>query len=192
MKTGLPETFILFDLEYTAWQGSMDRNWSGENEYREIIQIGALRVSAMNEVDSFNEFVRPEKNPKLSEFIIELTGITQKNIKEQGLSFFEALESFTRFVGNVPAFCFGRDTEVLEENAGFHGQKLMLSRDQFHDFRAQSVEIWKKAGIDIYEFSSGSLIEAFTKVPERRAHDAVNDMRNLLDAIRELKNISDR
>ena len=40
----LPDTFIIFDTEFTAWEGSMERNWSGENEYRELVQISAFRI----------------------------------------------------------------------------------------------------------------------------------------------------
>ena len=38
----LPDTFIIFDTEFTAWEGSMERKWSGENEYKELIQISTL------------------------------------------------------------------------------------------------------------------------------------------------------
>lgn len=40
----LPETFIIFDTEYTSWEGSQERNWNGENEFRELVQISAIRV----------------------------------------------------------------------------------------------------------------------------------------------------
>ena len=36
--------FVLFDLEFTAWEGSLERGWSEPWEAREIIQIGAVRV----------------------------------------------------------------------------------------------------------------------------------------------------
>ena len=32
---------VVYDLEYTAWEGSLERNWGGPNEDPEIIQIGA-------------------------------------------------------------------------------------------------------------------------------------------------------
>ena len=40
----LPDTFIIFDTEFTAWEGSQERKWSGENEFRELVQISAIRV----------------------------------------------------------------------------------------------------------------------------------------------------
>ena len=37
---------VVFDLEYTAWEGSMGRCWSEDWEHREIVQIGAVLVDA--------------------------------------------------------------------------------------------------------------------------------------------------
>ena len=36
--------FVLFDTEYTAWEGSHERDWSGEGEHREIIQVSPSRL----------------------------------------------------------------------------------------------------------------------------------------------------
>ena len=47
---------MVFDLEFTSWPGSNERNWSLPNEDREIIQIGAVKIETtgdMREVDSF-------------------------------------------------------------------------------------------------------------------------------------------
>ena len=41
----LPNEFIIFDTEYTSWEGSLKRNWSNKNEYKELVAIGALHVS---------------------------------------------------------------------------------------------------------------------------------------------------
>lgn len=189
MRLEMPEEFVLFDLEFTSWPGAHERGWSGPNEYREIIQIGAIRVLGDKEVDSFCVFVRPEKNPQLSEFIIELTGITQSDVDEKGLGFPEALVQFREFVGSLPAYCFGHDTEVIEENAGFHGDSLSLSREQFHNLRPIVAPVFLEKGVDIDKYSSGTLVEAFTGAPGFRAHDAVNDMRNLLKAITLLEHV---
>ena len=40
----LPNFFILFDTEYTAWKGSLDKNWSGSSEYKEILQIIGFKL----------------------------------------------------------------------------------------------------------------------------------------------------
>ena len=87
----LPEKFIIFDTEYTAWEGSQQRNWSGENEYMELVQIGALKViktdTTIKVVKKFNIYVKPKKNPELSEYFINLTGITQNIIDKKAVTF---------------------------------------------------------------------------------------------------------
>ena len=32
------DRFVIYDTEYTAWEGSLARNWSGPNEHRELLQ----------------------------------------------------------------------------------------------------------------------------------------------------------
>ena len=60
----------------------MEHNWSRPNEYREIVQIGAIlvEVKQFTEIDHINLFVKPNKNPILSEYFTNLTGISQKDI----------------------------------------------------------------------------------------------------------------
>ena len=66
-----------FDMEWTAWEGSWSRSWSAPGEYREIVQIGAVKLdggNALGERDSFDVLVRPPRNPVLSDYFIALTG----------------------------------------------------------------------------------------------------------------------
>jgi inhibitor of KinA sporulation pathway (predicted exonuclease) len=181
-----PPEFVLFDLEYTAWQHSQERKWSDPGEHREVIQIGAIRVSAadLNETESLLEYVRPQLNPMLSDFIIELTGITQYDVDTRGVPFSEALKHLAGFIGTTPAYCWGRDTEVLEENCKLLSVPFILNRSACINLRPLLAPTFLNRGVDIANYSSGTLINAFTDSPALRAHDALNDMRNLLDAIR--------
>lgn len=188
MKLDLPEKFVLFDLEYTAWEDSKEHKWSRPGEYKEVIQIGAIRVAGFLEDADFCEYVRPVKNPQLSEFIIDFTGITQADVDKKGLTFEEALSRFLQFVQKSPAYCWGIDTEVLEGNSALLGGVLQLPRSQFQNLKPIVVPLLEKAGIDERKYSSGTLIQAFG-TSTRRAHDAVNDMRNLLDALNELQKV---
>ena len=43
-KDLLPDTFIILDTEYTSWKGSQERNWSRKNEYKELVQIAAIKI----------------------------------------------------------------------------------------------------------------------------------------------------
>ena len=49
--TSLPPTIIIFDTEFTAWAGSQERDFSGPNEYRELVEIGAIKIDTR----TFNE-----------------------------------------------------------------------------------------------------------------------------------------
>ena len=42
-------SLTVFDLEYTAWECSMARSWLTPGEFREVVQIGAVKLDA----DSF-------------------------------------------------------------------------------------------------------------------------------------------
>ena len=93
---------LIFDLEFTSWPGSNERNWSLPEEDREIIQIGAIKIELtgkMRELDSFQILVRPLKNPILSDYFVDLTGITQDKVEKNGVLFPVALSQFVNFIG---------------------------------------------------------------------------------------------
>ncbi|SRR5690554_3796863 len=67
--------FILFDIEATCWDGYHS------NGIQEIIELGAISYDRFGEESgTFLEFVRPEINPRLSKYCMELTGITQNEV----------------------------------------------------------------------------------------------------------------
>lgn len=181
----LPASFVLFDTEYTAWPDSLETDWGGENEYREIIQIGAIGVDrdTLAETDAFSVVVKPVRNPQLSEFIIGLTGISQDDV-EAGVSFADALTAFEGFVRDRPAYCWGRDVSVFDENGELTGDSRRLPKSQYADLKPLIVPLLEARGIDETRYSSGTLYKAFGLPSARAAHDALNDMRNLLDALR--------
>eukprot|EP01052_Picozoa_sp_SAG31_P000560 SAG31_NODE_16_length_36206_cov_27.355728_29_plen_221_part_00 len=105
---GLPAEFVLWDTEFTAWEGSWKRGWSEDWEHREIICIAAIRVRwdavdnggggggtkpALRPLGRFSLFVRPHVNAELSDYITALTGITQADV-DGGVELVPALESF--------------------------------------------------------------------------------------------------
>ena len=85
---------IIFDLEATCWE-------KGSNIDRmEIIEIGAAKlVSEVYEVsDTFSTFVRPTREPILSDFCKNLTTISQSEVESAPI-FPEALENFLNWIG---------------------------------------------------------------------------------------------
>jgi 3'-5' exoribonuclease 1 len=89
--------YVIADLEATCWE-------KGTTPARmEIIEIGAVTLSsAAGDVTSeFGEFVRPVREPILSEFCIRLTGIRQSDVDGAG-TFAEVFPRFLEWIGPAP------------------------------------------------------------------------------------------
>lgn len=88
-EINLTKTYISLDLETTGLNPKTDR----------IIEIGALKVVEGQPVDTFSTFVNPGR--RLTERIVELTGITDEQLKDApviGDVFPELME----FIGDAP------------------------------------------------------------------------------------------
>jgi inhibitor of KinA sporulation pathway (predicted exonuclease) len=182
----LAEQFIIFDLEWTTWEGAEERQWSGPNEYREVVEIGAIKVNGktLEEIGSFDRYVRPQKNQQLSEFFITLTGITQEKIEKEGVDFAAALKDFFGWCQGLPIYSWGvNDPKVLKENSTLAGIPFPFKDDQFFNMR----DLFKNRGIPADEYTSGTITKAFGKDPLRRAHSGINDSRTILDGLRYLE-----
>ena len=56
---------LIIDAEWTSWEGSMERNWSLENEYREIVQISAIKIhnlETLHNTKFFSIYIKPKIN----------------------------------------------------------------------------------------------------------------------------------
>jgi inhibitor of KinA sporulation pathway (predicted exonuclease) len=116
-------TATVFDLEFTAWEGSLQRRWMGPGEYKELVQIGAVKVDAatFEVLAEFEVLVRPRLNPVLSAYFEKLTGITNAAIAGRGVDFLDAYERFAEFCAGAPICAFGRDDLVFAENMRLYG-----------------------------------------------------------------------
>jgi len=180
-----PERFVLMDTEFTAWEGPT-RGWDQPGKYKEIIQIGCVACDAnLSETGSLSIYVRPEKNPILSEYIKNLTGITQDHV-DAGSTLAQAVAQLSAFCGGASMYSWGTDGDVILDNCTLIGVDASIPRSQFIDLSVTVWPILESQGIDPEKYSSGSLITAFGK-EGAPAHDAVNDMRNLLVVLQELR-----
>ncbi len=178
----LPEEFIIFDTEYTAWEGSHERGWDREGEYKELVQIGAIRVSGLEEVDSFLCYVRPERNPLLSEYFIQLTHITQRDLEEKGVSFKEARDTFIAWSQGLTTYSYGPDVDILLGNEVLQGLPSIIVKELFKDVR----EVFSLHGVSVKDYSSGTIPKAFGVTPPPNPHDALNDARSILLGLTQL------
>jgi len=109
---------IIFDTEFTTWEGAMQRRWSGPGEYRELVQIGAVRINAttFDVLETMELLTRPVRNPVLSDYFIKLTGITQEQLECEGVSFAAGLQRFMEFTKGLVPWSYGGDVDILAEN----------------------------------------------------------------------------
>ena len=176
MRVSSP-TITIFDLEYTAWECSMARHWLTPGEYREVVQIGAVKLNADSfaELDSFDALVRPRMNPRLSAYFQNLTGITQDAVTARGMDFADAYARFLEFVGDGPIAAFGRDSQVLRDNLRLYGIEDARPLPVFYDLRGW----FAVQGMDPRGMLSCDIAPALGVPFVGQAHNALNDARSL-------------
>jgi inhibitor of KinA sporulation pathway (predicted exonuclease) len=176
--------FVVFDTEFTAWPGSLQANWQRPGEYREIVQIGAVKLSASDLLERANLciLIRPRHNPQLSSYFTELTGITQNILDREGVDLLDALKQFSAFTVDAAAIVSnGSDGEVLLENCRLITVECPIDSNLFHNIRSELAEL---LGIDQSIADSSQLPAIIGRKPFGRAHDALADARGVVLAIR--------
>jgi inhibitor of KinA sporulation pathway (predicted exonuclease) len=168
---------VIFDLEFTAWEGSMESRWTRPGEFTEVVQIGAVKLDAMSlkEVDSFDMLVRPRVNPVLSEYLVALTGITNEAVARRGVDFITAYRAFLDFVGDARTWAHGRDDLILADNLKRYGWERALPLPPYANavpwFTAQGIDLNGKRACDVAELAGA--------VFAGRKHDALCDARGV-------------
>ena len=104
--------YIIFDLE---WNNAY--SYARKGFMNEIIEIGAVKLNERLEiVDTFKQLVKPKITKKLSGRCKNLTNITNEELKENGISFNDAITDFaqwSRGEGNVFLSWSNSDLYVL-------------------------------------------------------------------------------
>jgi len=187
---GLPKRIVIFDNEVTTWEGAAARNWSGPGEYRELVQLAAALVDTedFTELCVYKILAKPRINPILSEYFIDLTHITQKEVDERGVDFSLVLDHFYAWCGEDDLYSFDKvdvsrlfDRDVLIENCDLYGLEFPFETERFRNIN----EIFAEHGIIVKQ--SGRAPEAFGEEPKLRSHDALNDVRGLIRGLQLLK-----
>lgn len=186
--------FILFDIEYTAWEGSQERNWSYKYEYKEIICISALKINNNNNklsiVDKFNYYVKPKINPILSDYIIKLTGITQHTINTIAYNFIDVLEKFYIFCKDYNIYSYGNDYTELKINLELNNipvlSKYYKWECKFYDIKP----IFQNYNINTNNYTSGTIYKSVNLIPTEniKVHDSMWDTYSLFITLNFLLN----
>jgi len=176
---------VIFDTEFTAWQGSNDRNWSLDWEHREVIQIAAVKVELTQKgaqvISSFNTLVKPSINPTLSDYIIELTGIEQHVLDEMGVDYPAALQQMYLFSqqGNFPCYSWGNDKNVLIDNCLLNAIDMPHFPAGFYNLNSTI----RNANIDGAHLCSGELANHLGLDLQGHVHNALYDVRSIALAL---------
>lgn len=158
-------SFIIFDTEYTSWQGCQQNGWRG-NRKKEIVQIAALKISdTLDVLEQFNVLCKPTINPVLSDYFTNLTHITNEMINKNGKSFSQAYKEFEDFVGTN--ICYSHawgadflnesDGAILKENLYLYG--LQPNKNiTYRNIAPVFAQLYEKNHIVVQSQSSGQIV----------------------------------
>lgn len=175
-KDLLPDTFIILDTEYTSWKGSQERNWSKKNEYKELVQIAAIKIKKTQKtlklVKKLNIYVKPKKNPQLSDYFINLTNISQEMIDEKGIKFKEAMKKIYKFCRNnknekYPVLSYGNDYGIIKENLKLNS---INKKSRYYKWEKcfYDVRFFFDLFTDSSKYTSGTIYKAFNIKPNTK------------------------
>jgi len=188
------QSIVVFDTEFTSWPTAKATLWGSPGEHREIIQIAARRWDCdgdWREGERFVSFVCPQISPKLSPFIKELTGITQKQV-DTADTVEVVMRRFKKFASGALCYSNGNDINALAENFGLLGKKNPLSYTQtrtLYPWIYQKIEKTLGRKFKWQSYSSGRLYELFKiKLASDAVHDAMHDVDSLCATIEQLGN----
>ena len=168
--------YIVMDMEWNQpWPGSPSSKKVLPVQIRgEIIQIGAVRVTEDQQVgDEFQILIKPKYYRHLNRRVSKLTGIKETQLREEGVTFPEAIAAFHDWCGEDIVFLTWGfdDIGILREN-------LML-----FNLDTAFTEKWYNAQMIFNAQTDGATaqkalktaMEIFGIEATRPAHDALGD-----------------
>lgn len=170
---------VVFDLEATCWPGRRSRR-----EEMETIEIGAVRLGPdLGPLgDEFSMFVRPVRNPVLSDFCVRLTSISQSDV-DAAREFPEVLEEFVDWARpqSLSALCSWGDYDVKQlcRDCRYHGLEgpswLVGGHPQHVNVRREYADVYNGGRLCTVPEAVGHLGLSF----EGTLHRGVDDARNI-------------
>ena len=168
--------YIVLDMEWNQpWPGSPSAKKVLPVAIRgEIIQIGAVRVTQDQQVaDEFQILIKPKYYRHLNRRVSKLTGIKEARLREEGVPFPEAMETFVRWCGeDVTFLTWGfDDIGILRENLELFGIDTDFTQRWYN---AQMIFNAQTDGSNAQK-ALKTAMEMFSIEPSRPAHDALGD-----------------
>jgi inhibitor of KinA sporulation pathway (predicted exonuclease) len=175
---------VFFDLEFTAWEGSVERRWLAPGEFTELVQIGAIRADArtLEAEAEFECLTRPRLNKVLSAYFVALTGIDNDQLAARGVDFERAYRDFVEFADGAPIVAFGRDDLIFEANIRLYGIAGLPPLPRHLNItpwlRNNGLDTKGKHACDVGPLAGAPF--------SGRRHDALDDARSVLAGVRRL------
>lgn len=171
--------YLIVDLEATC----CDRNSANPEEIprqeMETIEIGALLLDAkrLSTVSEFNTFIRPVRHPKLTEFCMQLTTISQTEV-EQAPRYPEAIAKFQQWLAPYSNYLFcswgDYDKTQLQQDSTYHHLNFPLAAPHLNIKKqfTQAQQLPKRYGMDrALQLAGLNLIGTH--------HRGIDDVRNM-------------
>lgn len=178
------KTAIIFDCEFICLEGSQRRYWCAANDPDPVIaQIGAAKLGLGNDfpiLDTFMVYVVPidryGKSYSLDPFFTKLTGITNKNIANEGIALAQALAELEEFSEGAHFWSWGKDElNMVAISCYVAGIEPAIPAGRFDN----AVKLLLAAGMPIQDLErtpSNRLAEYYdVDHPPLRGHDARDD-----------------
>lgn len=180
---------VYLDLEYIYPGMTRKKGRPTSADQRQIVQIAAIIFDneKSKELASFDVLTFPAFTKKLPSFFIELTEITQKELKKKGIPLSKGLQRLADFANNFPVWTFSLDQEVLEQNYAY----LNISFPFKQDFTRVKL-LLPKWNIDPEKYSSGTLFKAVGLEMSGQIHNALHDVRSMARAVHILEKKFDK
>ena len=168
--------YIVLDMEWNQpWPGSPSARKVLPVAIRgEIIQIGAVRVTEDQQVaDEFQVMIKPKYYRRLNRRVSKLTGIKESQLREEGVPFPEAVETFRKWCGeDIVILTWGfDDITILRENLRLYGLEENWTERWYN---AQMIFNAQTDGSNAQK-ALKTAMEIFGIEATRPAHDALGD-----------------
>lgn len=175
---------VVFDCEFLTGEGSPSRFWCGPYDPDPVIaQIGLVRLDLTDGFvirETLRSYVIPRNRQggrsRLDPFFTRLTGITEENIEQEGISLEEALRETKKFAAGARLWSWGKDEfNMVAISCYVEGLVPPIPVSQF----GNACTLLLKAGMpyeDLKNMRSNRLADYYElDHPPLRGHDALDD-----------------
>jgi DNA polymerase III epsilon subunit-like protein len=190
------QEIIIYDAEYWADAGSMQRQWQGPNDHPPyLVQLSAVKVKLdahLTQTEAFSVYVQPQ-DPQgntipLTAYFEQLTGITTAHLNQEAIPIADAFKKLTSFFDDHICYSYGGDEKTIAISANHWQQNLPMDIIKCRDVK----DILKKAGMsqkDLNSQSSGTLAQFHGLPFTGHVHNAADDVTSILLTLRHYLNL---